>query len=165
MAKDIQAVNAELEAKDAHLFNGVCGIKNVEADEEHAVSVMQIEQRLYQPFGFLHGGATLTLLEAVASRACDLRANNEFERPFGLNVNVWHKKPGVKGVLTGYAELEREEESANGSGRKQYWAVRAVDEAGDVVSEGTVLTKIVKLDYLEKKNAERGMATPNPVEI
>jgi uncharacterized protein (TIGR00369 family) len=82
----------ELDLLDARTFNGTCGIVSVEANPEHAVSTMHIEERLFQPFGFLHGGATLALLEAVASRAVDLRADLTTERPFGINVNVWHKK-------------------------------------------------------------------------
>ena len=34
---------------------------------------------------------------------------------------------------------------------KQYWNVAAYDDAGDVVSDGVVMTKIVPLAYLEAK--------------
>lgn len=158
MAKDLAALNLELEEKDKYLFNGTCNITNVLAGPERAISVMKIAPHMCQPFGVLHGGATLTLLEAVASRGCDMRADLDTERPFGINVNVWHKKSGKSGVLVGYAELDHEEHSANGSGRKQFWNVRAVDQEGDIVSEGTVITKIVTLEYLEKKAAEREKA-------
>ena len=92
------------------------------------------------------GGATLALLETVASRAAELRADLETERPFGTRVDVRHRKSGRAGSVRGVAELERVE------GVKQIWRVNAYDDEGDVMSTGTFETKIVTLAYL----AERG---------
>ena len=41
---------------------------------------------------------------------------------------------------SGFADLEHEDPSYGG--RKQFWHVVAKDDAGDVVSEGTFITKI-----------------------
>ena len=113
------------------------GIRFTEATPERCEAVMPITDAVLQPFGFVHGGATLALLETVASRAAELRADLETERPFGTRVDVRHR---------GVAELERVE------GVKQIWRVNAYDDEGDVMSTGTFETKIVTLAYL----AERG---------
>ena len=106
---------------------------------------MPITDAVLQPFGFVHGGATLALLETVASRAAELRADLETERPFGTRVDVRHRKSGRAGSVRGVAELERVE------GVKQIWRVNAYDDEGDVMSTGTFETKIVTLAYLAEK--------------
>ncbi len=122
------------------------GIRFTEATPERCEAVMPITDAVLQPFGFVHGGATLALLETVASRAAELRADLETERPFGTRVDVRHRKSGRAGSVRGVAELERVEDV------KQIWRVNAYDDEGDVMSTGTFETKIVTLAYL----AERG---------
>ena len=122
------------------------GIRFTEATPERCEAVMPITNAVLQPFGFVHGGATLALLETVASRAAELRADLETERPFGTRVDVRHRKSGRAGSVRGVAELERVEDV------KQIWRVNAYDDEGDVMSTGTFETKIVTLAYL----AERG---------
>ena len=109
---------------------------------------MPITDAVRQPFGFVHGGATLALLETVGSRAAELRANLEVERPFGIHMDVRHFKAGVEGTVRGVAEIDRVE------GNKQFWRVTAYDDAGDVMSSGTFMTKIVSLERLAEKERE-----------
>lgn len=121
------------------------GIRFTEATPERCEAVMPITDAVLQPFGFVHGGATLALLETVASRAAELRADLETERPFGTRVDVRHRKSGRAGSVRGVAELERVEDV------KQIWRVNAYDDEGDVMSTGTFETKIVTLAYLAEK--------------
>jgi len=114
-----------------------------------AEGIMPIKDEYRQPFGFLHGGATITLLETVASFASEDYADFEKERPFGVDVHVRHRKSGKQGMLRGVAELDHVE------GNKQFWSVVAYDDEGDVVSDGTVITKVVTLERLAQKERER----------
>lgn len=119
-------------------------------DTPHHVEVeMPITPAVKQPFGFLHGGVTIALLETAASRGAELMTDFERERPFGIRADIRHKKPGVSGVIRGVARLDHEER------RTQYWDVKAYDEVGDVISEGVFVTKIVTLDRLAEKERER----------
>ncbi len=129
---------------DTH-FNGLVGITFVEQSPNRSVAKMELREQLYQPFGFLHGGATLTLLEAVASRCAALRTDFTCERPFGIHIDVWHKNPGKTGTIYGIAELDHEE------GTKQIWHVIALDNHDTVISEGTFMTKITPLSRLKEK--------------
>lgn len=119
---------------------------------------MPITPDLYQPFGFLHGGATIALLESAASRGAEENADFETERPFGVDVRVRHRKSGKAGVLRGVAELDRQEISERSGAIKQFWNVAAYDEEGDTISDGVIVTKIVSLEYLDKKAREREAA-------
>lgn len=124
---------AVIEETDAAYFNGLVGITFLEQSPDRSIAKFELREQLYQPFGFLHGGATLTLLEAVASRC------------FGIHVDVWHKNPGKIGTIYGVAELDHEE------GTKQIWHVTAFDDQKTVISEGTFMTKITPLSRLEEK--------------
>lgn len=140
---------------------GLLGIRITEAAPDRCVAVMPIADTIRQPFGFVHGGATLALLETVASRAAELRADLETERPFGVHMDVRHFKSGQAGQVRGVAELDHVE------GSKQVWRVAAYDDAGDVMSSGIFETKIVTLAYLAQKAAAReaaraGGASPAP---
>ena len=110
---------------------------------------------MFQPHGYLHGGATIALLETVASIGTEQNTDFDKERPFGIDVQVRHRKSGKGGTLRGVADLDREEVSERTGAVKQYWNVTAYDDAGDVVSDGVIMTKIVSLDRLAQKERER----------
>ncbi len=129
---------------------------------------MPITPEVLQVWGFLHGGATLALLETAASYGAAANTNPETERPFGINVNVSHRKSGKQGSVRGVATLEKEELSRNG-GRKQFWQVYAYNDEGEVLSEGRVLTMVSSIEYLKGKGIEipqidySGPSVDNPV--
>ena len=132
-------------------FVDMLGISVVSASRNHIEATMPITPDLYQPYGYLHGGATIALLESVASVGAEQRTNFERERPFGVDVHVRHRKSGKEGQLRGVAEFDHEEVSEHTGAVKQYWNVVAYDDAGEVVSEGVIMTKVVSLEYLATK--------------
>lgn len=123
-------------------FNELLGITFPEASGTLVRGELPITDAIRQPFGFVHGGATIALLEAAASLGTGLQTDLSRELSFGVNVNVTHRKSGVDGTLHGVAALDREEKSSKGY-RKLFWNVCARDDAGDVISEGTVMCMIV----------------------
>ena len=132
----------------------VLGISVVEITPDHVELTMPISGDVLQEWGFLHGGATLALLESAASYGAAARTDPAVERPFGINLDVTHRKSGkLGGVVRGVADIDREEPSRHG-GRKQFWRIVAYDEAGDVLSEGTMLTMISPLSRLVEKGIE-----------
>lgn len=127
-------------------------MRTVSADEGHVEVAMPITSEVLQPFGFLHGGATISLLETAASIGAETLTDLDRERPFGIDVRIRHRKSGKAGTLRGFADLDRVE------GNRQYWHVVALDDEDDVVSEGTVVTKIVSLERLAQRERERTAA-------
>ncbi len=127
----------------------VLHIEIVSADEGRVEATMPITPDVFQPFGFLHGGATISLLETVASIGAEMLADLDRERPFGIDVQVRHRKSGKAGMLRGIAELDRTE------GSKRFWNVTALDDEGDVISDGVIVTKTVTLERLAQKERER----------
>ena len=132
-------------------------VEIVEITRTRCEARLPITPEVCQMHGFVHGGTTLALLETVASMGANECADLARERPFGTVVSVRHRKPGVKGWLRGVAELASERAGSHGS-RVQLWNVAAYDDEGDVISEGTVETKIVTLARLEEKKGEHRTA-------
>lgn len=130
-------------------LNKLLGIEILSMTLERVEMQMLIDEQHRQAFGFLHGGATITLLEAAASQGAMNRTDLQKERPFGVDIHVRHRKAGIQGLVRGLAELDCVE------GNKQFWNVTAYDEQGDVLSDGIVITKIVSLDYLVEKDKKR----------
>lgn len=125
-------------------------------DRASSEAEMPITPALLQPFGFLHGGATIALLESVASAGGELACDLETEQPFGVEVTIRHKKSGREGdVARGVAKLAERKPSSK-AGYKLYWDVAAYDGDGDVISDGVIVVKVVPKDYLAQKLAERG---------
>lgn len=79
-----------------------------------------------------------------------MRTDFSKERPFGVHIEVDHKKPGKQGVLRATATFDRQEKN------KQIWNVEVRDEDDDIVSDGIFITKIVSLERLAQKEKERG---------
>ena len=128
------------------------GIVFTKETKDRVEGTMPIDSSKFQPWGFVHGGCTISFLESLASRAAEMNADLDNERPFGVDVHVKHKKPGQKGMMTGYAELDHVERN------KQFWTVVALDDEGDTISDGVIITKIVTLARLEEKERERHAA-------
>lgn len=125
------------------------GIRFTELGPERVSAVMPLSPDLFQPFGVVHGGATLALIETVASRAAEYHFDYDTERSFGIEIQARHWKSGTTGNFSGTAVLNHEE------GPKQYWDCTVTDDEGDICSQGTFVTKRVSLERLREKAAQR----------
>lgn len=125
-------------------LNETLGVEFVLANCERVEARMPVAPAVTQPFGFVHGGATISLLESVASLGSQLRCDLETQLPFGVDVHVRHRKPGKVGFVRGVATFDHEEPSrGKAGGVKLYWTVVAYDDEGDVMSEGVIICRVV----------------------
>lgn len=103
------------------------GIEIVEASKERVVGRMPVGPKVHQPFGQLHGGASVALAETVASAAGWMQVDREKETVVGLEINANHLRAKRDGVVTAVATPVH-------IGRKTHvWDVRITDEEGKLV--------------------------------
>lgn len=126
------------------------GLRVLEESPTHVLMEMPVTDALVQPFGFLHGGATISLLESAASWAAALGTDFATERAFGSHIDVHHLNSVTGGLVRGSATLESTRDLGE-RGSKQTWAVEAKDEQGRTVSCGTITTRTVSLRYLSSR--------------
>lgn len=98
------------------------GIEFLEAGKERVVARMPVEPRVHQPFGLLHGGASVALAETVASYGAHLNVHDNGETVVGLEINANHLRGKRDGVVTAVAT------PVHVGRRTQVWAVRIHDE-------------------------------------
>ena len=100
----------------------VIGIQIVELTKERVVATMPVDERTRQPFGILHGGASVALAETVASLAASMNADLDRFHVVGLEINANHIRAKRDGTVTGTALPIHVGRST------QVWEVRIVDE-------------------------------------
>jgi 1,4-dihydroxy-2-naphthoyl-CoA hydrolase len=98
------------------------GIDVVELSPTRVVATMPVDQRTRQPFGILHGGASLALAETVASLGATANIDRQEFAAVGLEINANHVRAKREGVVTATAT------PAHVGRTTQVWEVRIVDE-------------------------------------
>jgi 1,4-dihydroxy-2-naphthoyl-CoA hydrolase len=66
------------------------GIEFTEIGEDTLSGTMPVDERTRQPFGLLHGGASVALAETLGSLACYLTLNPQTHYNVGLEINANH---------------------------------------------------------------------------
>ncbi len=77
------------------------GIEVVEASAERLVATMPVEGNT-QPYGLLHGGASVVLAETLGSIGSSLHAGPD-KAVVGLDINATHHRAARSGLVTGTA--------------------------------------------------------------
>lgn len=89
---------AEMEARFQGSLPGLFGIRIVEVGEDFIRAEMPVDERHVQPFGILHGGASVVLAETIGSMASTLTLE-EGRRAVGLEINANHVAGVPKGEV------------------------------------------------------------------
>lgn len=103
------------------------GIEMLEASKERVVARMPVGPRTHQPFGLLHGGASVALAETVASTGAWMNIDQAKQHVVGIEINANHLRGKRDGIVTATATPVHVGRST------QVWEVRIVDEAGKMV--------------------------------
>ena len=69
--------------------------------EEFVSAKMPVDHRTHQPFGLLHGGASVTLAETLGSVASTCVIDNKTKFCVGLEINANHLKAIKEGYVYG----------------------------------------------------------------
>ena len=85
---------------------------------------LPVDARTTQPFGLLHGGASVVLAETLGSVAASHCVDLERFHCVGLEINANHLRPARSGRVTGTAR------PVHLGRRSQVWEIRIEDEAG-----------------------------------
>ena len=80
------------------------GIELTAIDESSLTGTMPVDNRTQQPFGILHGGASVVLAESLASMAASYTVDPARSYTVGLEVNANHIRAVSSGVVVGRAE-------------------------------------------------------------
>lgn len=113
------------------------GIEVVELEKGHCVATMPVDERTHQPFGYLHGGASVVLAETIASLGTAFLIDLEKQSCFGLEINANHIRSKKDGIVTGIGKAVH-------IGRTTcVWEMHLQDEEGKLICTSRCTVAIV----------------------
>lgn len=111
-----------IQATNQNTMGEMMGIEFLEVKPERVVARMPVTNAVRQPFGLLHGGASVALAETVASIGAWLNVDQETQMAVGLEINANHLRAVREGVVTATAT------PVHVGRTTQVWEIRLVDE-------------------------------------
>lgn len=97
------------------------GIRPLHIDPDRVELEMDVDHRVHQPMGLLHGGASAVLAESAASLGAYLSCG-EGEYAVGTDLNISHLRARTGGTVRAVATPVRKGRTM------QVWAIDIVDE-------------------------------------
>jgi 1,4-dihydroxy-2-naphthoyl-CoA hydrolase len=113
---------------DKNTISELLGIEYMEVGDDYIIARMPVDHRTHQPFGILHGGASVVLAETIGSIASFLLLPNPTkQQAVGLDINANH----IRGVKSGWVYGKV---TPIHVGRTTHvWEIRITNEAGKLV--------------------------------
>ena len=93
----------KLQSMSAGTMGEHIGIEFTEIGDDYLKATMPVDHRTCQPYGLLHGGASVALAETLGSVASSLVLDTNAFICVGLEINANHIRSARKGLVTGIA--------------------------------------------------------------
>jgi 1,4-dihydroxy-2-naphthoyl-CoA hydrolase len=114
------------------------GIVFTEVGPDFLRATMPVDARTRQPYGLLHGGASVLLAETLGSSA-GMWSVREGEGVVGIEINANHLRGVREGLVTGTARPLH-------VGRQTHvWEIRIEDERGKLVCVSRLTLAVIQL--------------------
>jgi len=106
---------------------GALDITITRVTEDFIEGTMPVDHRTHQPYGLLHGGASVALAETLGSIGANLCVDQESFYCVGLDINANHVSGVRSGMVTGVARPLHLGRST------QVWEIRITSDEGKLV--------------------------------
>lgn len=117
---------------------GTLGIEFLETGADRVVATMPVNSATHQPFGLLHGGASVVLAESVASIGTWHLINQNEEIAVGLEINANHIRGKASGIVTAVGTPLHKGRST------MVWDIKITDEQDKLICVSRCTVAIVK---------------------
>jgi len=114
------------------------GIEFTEISDNCIRATMPVDARTRQPYGLLHGGASVALAETLGSTGATMCIDHAEFLCVGQEINANHVRSARSGYVTGTAR------PVHLGGRSQVWAIEIVNEAGNLVCTSRLTIAIIR---------------------
>lgn len=131
---------AELNQASKNTMVEHLGIKFTAIGDDYIEATMPVDYRTIQPYGLLHGGASVTLAETLGSMAATY-CIEDYQKlgAVGLEINANHVRSATKGLVTGRTIPVK-------VGRRiQVWQIEIMDENGKIICVSRITIAVVEL--------------------
>lgn len=127
----------ELNNRPKNNIGGLLGIEFTEIGDDFIKAIMPVDDRTRQPYGILHGGASVVLTETLGSVASNLVLDTNIKMGVGLEVNANHLRPVKSGFVTGICK------PIHIGGKTHVWDIKLYNDKGKITCISRLTTAIV----------------------
>lgn len=114
----------ELNGRPKGHIGELIGIEFTEVTEDSISARMPVNEKTHQPYGILHGGASVVLAESLGSVASNMIIDSDKYIGVGLEVNANHLRPVKSGFVTGICK------PIHIGGKTHVWDIKLYDDRG-----------------------------------
>tara|TARA_X000001036_G_scaffold438656_1_gene487096 strand:+ start:470 stop:880 length:411 start_codon:yes stop_codon:yes gene_type:complete len=107
---------------------GHLGIEIIKIGKNYIKGKMPVDKRTTQPFGLLHGGASVAFSETLGSFGSGLICDKNGKKVVGIEINANHLKSITKGHVYGIAK------PIHIGRRIHVWETKISDEEDNIIS-------------------------------
>lgn len=113
------------------------GIIITDIGKEYICGKMPVDNRTVQPYGLLHGGASVVLAESLGSIGGNMTVDMNNKTVVGVEINANHLKSVNSGWVKGEARALK-------IGRRlQVWRIQITNESGENVCDSRLTLAVV----------------------
>jgi len=114
------------------------GIEFTEIGDDYIRATMPVDARTRQPYGLLHGGASVALAETLGSMGAAMCVDVKEYQCVGQEINANHVRAARTGLVTGTAR------PVHLGGRTQVWGIEIVNDAGKLVCISRLTVAVIR---------------------
>jgi 1,4-dihydroxy-2-naphthoyl-CoA hydrolase len=119
-------------------LNGTLGILFTEIGADFVRGTMPVDARTVQPYGLLHGGASVALAETLGSTGAAMCVDADEYQVVGQEINANHVRAARSGLVIGTAR------AVHLGGRTHVWAIEIVNDAHKLVCISRLTMAVIK---------------------
>lgn len=128
----------DLKALGKNTLGEHLGMEWTEIGEDSLQMRMPVDHRTKQPYGLLHGGASVALAETLGSVGAALVVDATKFYCVGLEINANHVRSARSGFVTGIAKPQHIGAST------QVWEIKIYDEREKLVCTSRITVAVLK---------------------
>jgi len=117
---------------------GTLGIIFTEIGADFVRGTMPVDTRTVQPYGLLHGGASVALAETLGSMGAAMCVDAADYQVVGQEINANHVRAARSGLVTGTAR------PLHIGGRTHVWSIDVLNEAAKLVCVSRITMAVIK---------------------
>ena len=127
----------ELNARRGTLIDNL-GILFLELGDDFLRGSMPVDARTIQPYGLLHGGASVALAETLGSIGAAMCVDTSEYQVVGQEINANHVRAARSGLVIGTAR------PVHRGGRTHVWTIDIVNDANKLVCTSRLTMAVIK---------------------
>ena len=127
-----------LQPMSKNTLSETLGMQFTEVGENYLKATMPVDHRTHQPYGLLHGGASVALAETLGSIGAALTVDPDKFICVGMEINANHLRSVRSGSVTGTATPIHRGASS------QVWEIKIHDDHGKLTCISRLTVAVLK---------------------